>query len=310
MKDKNDFDKGNLELASKIVGKMMEEKKKLDESTLESVGIEKVLKAVKKHGNLSDDSIAYGLHDDLEITCDEFMELFNYLEHVYGDSAKDFKNMFLEQGLYFEYDGYKFVWHLIIGQGSICSLIDFYEFHNDFSEDEKIILKKEGSDMNECGDDVVVGTGEGDEPIGDVDYAKLLKEAMIAGAQGADVLYNLFLETVGDDSSESEPSYDKEVVSDSDFDSGAAILQVLNMPHMERALTSSLEAVDPNLDKKLFYNKLKYKLVSLYIDKLTEEEIKYWYKINTDLEYIDFSNKMAELSPEIVKITVDLFTEA
>lgn len=101
--------------------------------------LRKVLACVKEHGILCAEDIHYKTKP-CAITAKEFSELYRQLEAMIGDRMVEKDGSFSECEAYFEYEGFKFIWNLVVGQGSIATLVA--HDHNDkawaFNEDLKI----------------------------------------------------------------------------------------------------------------------------------------------------------------------------
>ena len=95
---------------------------------------------------LNDESISYH-ENDYSISWQDFSDVFHYLEVIAGEDKYDISNSFPYTQASFEYKGIKFIWDLLIGQGSSCSLYVYGYNDEQFREDKKIIIKEINSNI-------------------------------------------------------------------------------------------------------------------------------------------------------------------
>jgi hypothetical protein len=110
--------------------------------------LKRVVVYLEKHGILDDEDLKYKMTKDRSVTLEEFEELFGQLEGMGGSRiVEQNKHGFPMFTGYFEYDGFKFIWDLMLGQGSASALMS--AAHNPkrfpFLEDKKIVIPLEAS---------------------------------------------------------------------------------------------------------------------------------------------------------------------
>ena len=81
------------------------------------------------------------------ITIQEFMDVFNYLDKVAGDERIEISDSFPITNCYFTYKGKKFIWNLIVGQGSSCSLFVYGSNDYEWRDDYNIVIKQIDTDL-------------------------------------------------------------------------------------------------------------------------------------------------------------------
>lgn len=127
--------------------------------------LERVLRDLNgiKEGAFDSEDVAY-FPEKFNFTQEEFNTLFESLDiYVGGRDASPFfdhSNEFPDSRIYFEYKGYKFIWRLLVGQGSSCQLYDAKKEHEDWpskkfpmkwDESRKIVILEENDATNEEG---------------------------------------------------------------------------------------------------------------------------------------------------------------
>ena len=134
-------------LAEKVNGRI-EEHNKFRNSSLSDYAVDKILKAVNEKESISSEDIAY-LPDGYDFSRVDFDNFFEYLNVVSEQCYASEYSTFLERRRYFEYNGLKFIWRILSGQGTSCQLLKAQEteavwpedWPMDFLEDKKHVLK-------------------------------------------------------------------------------------------------------------------------------------------------------------------------
>ena len=80
---------------------------------------EKVLTFIIKNDSMDEEHLRY--YPNEAITAEEFMEVFNYIKELFPKKT-DTTDHFPTEEVAFEYKGVTFIWCLVIGQGSSCSI--------------------------------------------------------------------------------------------------------------------------------------------------------------------------------------------
>lgn len=115
--------------------------KRLCGEELDRERLRKAVDYLRSKGAIDEDDLCYGVVKDCPITAKEFRNLFRQLEDMAGDRIHEIPSSFSMFTAYFEYDGFRFSWHLTVGQGSICDLRSTFDpVDNPFREDLKITI--------------------------------------------------------------------------------------------------------------------------------------------------------------------------
>jgi len=97
---------------------------------------------------IDDEDITY-FSDKFSFSLKEFHDLHSYLEQMYSDhSESNSESCFPEYRMYFEYEGKKFIWRMLHGQGTACQFLRGNANYDDwssswpmkFEENKKVIL--------------------------------------------------------------------------------------------------------------------------------------------------------------------------
>jgi hypothetical protein len=83
--------------------------------------------------------------EEYSFTKEEFKEVFMYLDNTYAEKyAEEIPGMFYESKMYFIYGDRRFIWRLMVGQGSSLQFIleDSTSDNWKFKEDKAIVLEK------------------------------------------------------------------------------------------------------------------------------------------------------------------------
>lgn len=89
---------------------------------------------------LDDENIAYN-EKDYPFSRQDYSDVFRYLEQQAGNNIKSGKaDIFPEYLAYFNLGGTRFIWRLLIGQGSACQLFND-DNDRDFQFDESLETK-------------------------------------------------------------------------------------------------------------------------------------------------------------------------
>jgi hypothetical protein len=97
---------------------------------------EKVLTFIIKNDSMDEEHLRY--YPDEDVTAEEFMEVFKYIDMLFPKKT-DTTDHFPTEEVAFEYKTATFIWCLMIGQGSSCSIR--IDKHNDV---EKCCIVKYG----------------------------------------------------------------------------------------------------------------------------------------------------------------------
>ena len=124
--DKNEFEKAMDAVVKKFEGMSVEEFER-DVLCLNGVMtedlFEKVLAESRKMGYVESEDVAYNIGNKYSLSASEFMDVFHYLDEVTREHQKqDEECTFPRTMAYFLYKGELYLWDLMIGQGSSCSI--------------------------------------------------------------------------------------------------------------------------------------------------------------------------------------------
>jgi hypothetical protein len=106
---------------------------------------DKVMKELSEKLHLNDETISYH-KEKYNITIEEYMDVFHYLETISKDEKFLSDESFPQSYAFFTYKGKKFIWDLLVGQGSSCSLYVYGYNNTQWVDDLNITIK--GIDPN------------------------------------------------------------------------------------------------------------------------------------------------------------------
>jgi len=132
----------------KQVNDRIQRRNQLRDSSPSDFKINEILDAIKELGAIDREDVVYR-SEEFNFSKEEFDDFFEYLEIINNPSYTSKYSSFPEERKYFEYNGFKFIWRMIVGQGTACQLLKIRksseiwpkEWPMVFLEENKFILK-------------------------------------------------------------------------------------------------------------------------------------------------------------------------
>jgi hypothetical protein len=146
----------HFHVSDEFIEEFVAEMKRKDEERkswrLSHCDVDKILDAVDESGVLDDEPMGYR-PEEYSITLEEFQKFYDYLNHrfkadenAHSNPASDFP----EYRMYFEYNGRRFIWRMMHGQGTCCQILQVKDYKGwpecwpmVFEEERKIVLEEE-----------------------------------------------------------------------------------------------------------------------------------------------------------------------
>lgn len=105
--------------------------------------LERVLNHLKTRGFIDNEDVAY-FSQEHPFTAEEYDQIHSFLEQqvsdVWTNELYDYSTCFEEKQIFFEYNDFKFVWRVLVGQGTALQLISADNYTKTFEEEKKKII--------------------------------------------------------------------------------------------------------------------------------------------------------------------------
>lgn len=107
---------------------------------------DKVMRELSEKLFLNDEDIFYH-KEDYSITPEEFIDVFHYLDTISDGQKMSEYISFPQSYAYFTYKGKKFIWDLLIGQGSSCSIYVYGYNDIEWVDELNVTIKEINQDI-------------------------------------------------------------------------------------------------------------------------------------------------------------------